>query len=213
MARGIIFDHDDLLAETEPHHCSSTIEMLAHHGIPLTEKYYYEFWVKNGGDLADFVKQQGATVDITQLRRERRTLYHELLRKHLVPFNQSDIVVQTLHAHYPLAVASGSFSADVRLSLQLMGIEHYFRTIITKDDVTKSKPDPEALHLAAQRLHLAPTQLVVIDDAQKGIQAAHAAGMKSIAIPTTRTQYHDFSLATIILGTIQDVTPELISSI
>ena len=67
--------------------------------------------------------------------------------------------------------------------------------------------------MGSQRLGIAPENLVVIEDAEKGIVAAHSAGMKSIAIPNKYTQGNDFSLATKVVSNIREVTPELVASL
>lgn len=213
MIRAVIFDHDDVLAQTEQYHCSSTIQVLSSYGFSLSESEYYDFWVRDGGDLSKFVELRGISVDIQKLRAQRRQIYHSLLRKHLVPMNGSDVVVRTLHPYYSLAVASSSYGADISLSLDLMNIRSFFREVVTIDDVSKGKPDPQAFFLVCERLCINPGEVVVLDDAQKGITAAHRAGMKSIAIPTDRTRNHDFSLATLVLDSIRQVTPDLIKSL
>ena len=63
MIKGVIFDHDDVLAETEPLHCRSTIDALARYGIALTEEVYYDFWTRRGGDLGKFLEERGINAE------------------------------------------------------------------------------------------------------------------------------------------------------
>ncbi|MBS3073831.1 HAD family phosphatase [Candidatus Pacearchaeota archaeon] len=213
MIKGVIFDHDDVLAETEPLHCRSTIDALARYGIALTEEVYYDFWTRRGGDLGKFLEERGINADVKDIRRTGRRAYQQRLYEKLTPLNESDKVVRDLSAAYSLAVASGSYRPDVELSLRLMNVFQYFKVIITIEDVTNGKPHPESLLLACQKMDIPPEEALVIDDAEKGIIAAKAAGMKSIAIPTSRTTHHNFSMATLVLDDIRKLTPELVSTL
>jgi sugar-phosphatase len=76
--------------------------------------------------------------------------------------------------------------------------------LVTADDVRRGKPEPEPYLLAAQRLGVQPAQCVVIEDAPVGIAAAHAAGMRAIAVVTTHRP-HALSQADIIVREIADV--------
>jgi beta-phosphoglucomutase-like phosphatase (HAD superfamily) len=92
-------------------------------------------------------------------------------------------------------------------------ITKYFSHIISGDDVTKVKPDPEIFYLSANKLNVEISECVVLEDAQKGIDAAHAGGFKSIAIPNIHTNGNDFSKATMVLTDLSEVTPKLLSQL
>jgi beta-phosphoglucomutase-like phosphatase (HAD superfamily) len=85
--------------------------------------------------------------------------------------------------------------------------------IVARNDVTRYKPAPDVFLLAAERLRVPPDQCVVLEDAEKGVRAAHAAGMKCIAIPNRHTRDNDFSLATIVAKSLHDVTVGMIDGI
>jgi sugar-phosphatase len=76
--------------------------------------------------------------------------------------------------------------------------------LVTADDVRRGKPEPEAYLLAAQRLGVPPEQCMVIEDAPAGIEAAHAAGMRAIAVVTTH-RLQALSKADIIVGGLASV--------
>ena len=83
---------------------------------------------------------------------------------------------------FGMAVASSSPGSYVRLILEVTGLEGFFDTILSGDDVSRYKPDPEIFLSAADRLGLPPRQCVVFEDADSGLRAAAAAGMKSVLI-------------------------------
>ena len=80
-------------------------------------------------------------------------------------------------------------------------------------DVAQVKPAPEIFLKAANLLGVAPAQCLVLEDAEKGILAAHRAGMRSVAIPNDYTRHHDFSKATRICNSLIEITPELLQSL
>ena len=85
--------------------------------------------------------------------------------------------------------------------------------IATYESAPRRKPHPDVLLYVAARLGVALTECVALDDAEKGIVAAHAAGMKSIAVPTDDTRHNDFSKATLVLPSLEAISLELIDSL
>ncbi len=83
---------------------------------------------------------------------------------------------------FGMAVASSSPRPYVRLVLEVTGLSGFFETILSGDDVDRHKPDPRIFLDAADRIGLPPRRCVVFEDADSGLQAAAAAGMKSILI-------------------------------
>lgn len=77
----------------------------------------------------------------------------------------------------------------------------------------KRKPHPEIYLKTAEEMDFPPEQCLVLEDAQKGVMAAHRAGMECIAIPTKYTAGGDYSTATRVLEDIKEVTPELVEEI
>ena len=84
----------------------------------------------------------------------------------------------------PMAVASGSDAGIVRDSLKAIGILDWFETVITPVDVARGKPAPDMFLLAAERMGVDPAKCLVFEDGQLGIEAAKAAGMAWVYVPT-----------------------------
>lgn len=89
---------------------------------------------------------------------------------------------------YPLALATMSYLYQVERVLKVLGASDLFDVLATADDITNGKPDPEIDLLAAERLGLAPEEIIVLEDSAAGIGAAEAAGMAVVAIPTYITK-------------------------
>jgi beta-phosphoglucomutase-like phosphatase (HAD superfamily) len=97
--------------------------------------------------------------------------------------------------------------------VQCLDIGHYFQVIVTGLDVEKVKPAPDIFLAAARQAGALPSQCLVLEDAEKGVLAAREAGMSCIAVPTEQTRHHDFSQATRICSSLNEVTLELIDSL
>ncbi|MCK5177467.1 MAG: HAD family phosphatase [Candidatus Aenigmarchaeota archaeon] len=212
MIQGILFDMDGVLVDTEPLHCRGVIEALKKYNVILTEEKFYELWTRRGGGIADFVKEKNISADPNIIREEKRKIYRKLLEKELKMYDGVDKTLCQLSEKYPLALVTASRRKDADLILNMTQIKKYFNWTVTNDDVKHRKPDPEGFLLAGKKLNINPENLLVIEDAQKGIIAAHKAGMKSVAIPNKYTTQNDFSLAGKIINSINDLTFDLIEN-
>ena len=76
--------------------------------------------------------------------------------------------------------------------------------ILASEDVTQGKPHPEIYLKAADRLKIAPSEMMVLEDSQNGINAAAGAGAVAVAVPHEHTQHHDFSRATLVANRLND---------
>jgi HAD superfamily hydrolase (TIGR01509 family) len=85
----------------------------------------------------------------------------------------------------PCAIGSSTERLNIDTILNVLGIGHYFSAIVSADDVSRGKPDPEVFLTAAQRIGREPARCVVFEDALVGIEAAHRGGMKAIGVATT----------------------------
>ena len=213
MIEAIIFDLDGTLIDTEPLHCASYKEAFEAHGIELTEEQFYEHWTKKGKGVKDFLLERRVDLDIEKFRVQKRQLYHSKLQTTQLLIEGVIETLPYLNSRYRLAVATSSWRVDAEFALQKAGIEGYFETVVTANEVKKEKPDPECFLLASSRLNMEPQEAIVIEDSEKGIIAAHRAGMKSIAIPNQYTAYHDFSLATKIVAGIRQISSDLVSAL
>jgi len=122
------------------------------------------------------------------------------------------IYVWVLHAQggFGPAMTDGGAAPAGLASVALTTAAFYsyqdaFGTIISFDDVTKHKPDPEIYLLAASRLGVAPESCWVVEDSSTGVKAGKAAGMRVVAVPNEYTRpTHDFSLADAVAATMRD---------
>lgn len=213
MITSIIFDLDGLLADTERLHCMAYQDALRAYGAGITDHEYAEHWVRNGRGITEWISERGLTLDPIALRAHKSRCYLDLLISELRPMEGTLDVLERLHNRKKLALASSSYPDAVEGVLAGLGISHYFQVIVTGLDVPNVKPAPDIFLAAARRLGAIPSQCVVLEDAEKGVIAANLAGMRCIAIPNHHTRHHDFSKATRVCSSLNDVTLELLDTL
>jgi HAD superfamily hydrolase (TIGR01509 family) len=114
-----------------------------------------------------------------------------------------------------VAIATSSTREKSQAVLQAAHVPYERMVYVCGDDVSKKKPDPEVFSLSCQRLNMAPERCVVLEDAPNGVQAAHAAGCRCVAVTNTHTRsalsqadHVVESLANVSLETIRDLVKE-----
>jgi HAD superfamily hydrolase (TIGR01509 family) len=213
MITTVIFDLDGLLADTEKLHWRAYQEALHAHGPVLTEADYVEHWVRAGKGIGDWLAQHGLNLDPLALRAHKARRYLELLATELRPMDGAVKLLQTLRGAKTMALASSSYRDAVEGVLRGLDIGHYFQVVVTGLDVKKVKPAPDIFLTAARQAGAMPFQCLVLEDAEKGVLAAHRAGMRCVAVPNKHTRHHDFSLATRVCTSLNEITLEFFETL
>lgn len=118
-----------------------------------------------------------------ELARVRREIYSEIARNELFP-GVWELITELHQAGYELGLVTGSTRGTMQLALPPER-EKYFNTVVTGDTVTRPKPDPEPFQIALGQLKLPPERCVVVENAPFGIESAHRAGCRVVALCTT----------------------------
>jgi HAD superfamily hydrolase (TIGR01509 family) len=200
MLQAVIFDLDGLLADTEGLHCKAYVAALAEVGVILTDSEYAEHWIRRGLGITDLCSQRGLAHDPFAIRARKAVLYEQLVRSELQPMPGAHALVATLRPHFALAVGTSSFRDAAELVLSRLGLD--FEVVATVTELHRPKPSPDIFLEAARRLGVEPRQCVVVEDAEKGLIAAQAAGMPCVAVPNAHTRDHDFSKAALVVDSL-----------
>jgi len=213
MFSAVIFDLDGLLADTEYLHCRAYQLALQKYGLHLEDRDYAEHWVRFGKGIADWLTIRGLTLDPDTLRMLKAKHYLDLLASSLRPMDGALDLLEWLSGRTKIALASSSYRDAIDGVLAGLGIAHFFEVIVSGLDVAQVKPAPDIFLKAAIDLNMEPAQCLVLEDAEKGVIAAHRAGMRCIAVPNKQTRHHDFSKATKICSSLKEITPDLLNDI
>ena len=213
MVPAVIFDLDGLLADTECLHCRAYQLALLEHDVNLPEADYAEHWVRFGKGISDWVTMHSLPLDPHALRLRKAQHYLDLLASSLRPMDGALELLMFLHRRTKIALASSSYRDAVDGVLAGLGIARYFDVIVSGLDVAEVKPAPDIFLKAARDLGVEPAECLVLEDAEKGVIAAHLAGMRCIAVPNEYTRHHDFSKATRVCSSLTEITDDFLRNL
>ncbi|XZF15858.1 HAD family hydrolase [Chitinophagaceae bacterium MMS25-I14] len=144
--------------------------------------------------------------DLDKWSMEKELRYQALYLPHLALVNGlKQLLDKAAAQNILLAIGSAAIPFNIDFVLDNLHIRHYFKTIVSADDVKIAKPHPEVFLLCAEKLGVPPGDCIVFEDAPKGVESAQNAGMRSVAITTTHEQ-KDFLSYSNIIGFIKDFT-------
>ncbi len=144
-----------------------------------------------------------ATVE--ELLAETDEIFPGILRERLAPMPGLVELLAALERHsIPKGIATSSRRAFVEHVLGVFAFQPRFSPILTSEDITHGKPHPEIYLKAAQRLNIAPGEMVVLEDSENGCRAAVAAGTIAVAVPGAHSRRHDFSGAAFVADSLRD---------
>lgn len=185
---GAIFDWDGVIIDSRRHHEESWERLAREEGLPLPEGHFIKgFGRKNEFIIPEILGWATELDEIHRLSLRKEALYREVV---------SDWGLEALpgvrtwmerlrDAGVPCAIGSSTHRANIDLSLGMIGLQEFFQAIVTAEDVTKGKPDPQVFLKGAERIGRPASRCVVFEDAHVGIEAAKAGGMKVIGVATT----------------------------
>jgi HAD superfamily hydrolase (TIGR01509 family) len=182
--RAYLFDCDGTIADSMPLHYIAWKSALAEWGCAFDEKLFYSWGGKPVDEIISTLnRMNGLNMPVEAVGQRKENLYFDLLPQlKAIPEVVEHIDAQ--HGRIPFAVVSGGRRSSVVRSLTTLNLLDKFDTIVGADDYTNSKPAPDAFLLAAARLGVAPQDCLVFEDTDLGIQAATAAGMASVKVPS-----------------------------
>ncbi|MFE0173637.1 HAD family hydrolase [Streptomyces sp. NPDC059002] len=194
----VIFDLDGTLVDSEPNYYEASRALLAEFtGREYTwadnEQYV---GISSHETLAVWKKEYGIEASVPELLADLDRRYLALARADTHVYPEMRKLVERLHdAGVPMAVASGSSRAAIEAILSGTGLDAQLTTLVSAEEVPHGKPAPDVFLAAADLLGAAPADCVVFEDAAPGARAAHAAGMRCIAIPYVSAHADDPAFA------------------
>lgn len=188
MEMGALFDWDGVIIDSSAQHEESW-EMLAEEiAKPLPENHFVRgFGMKNQVIIPRILGWTNDPDEIHKLSLRKEFLYREIVRERgIEPLPGVIELLQLLNDNdVPCSVASSTHRENIETIFDAIGIREYFKAIVTAEDVSHGKPDPEVFLKSAGKIGRSPAHCVVFEDAHVGIEAGLAAGAKVIAVATT----------------------------
>ncbi len=185
-----IFDMDGTLIDNMGFHIKIWSEFVTSLGAPTDEDTFYQRTVGkvNAEILRDLVDPDLSDAEIEQLSARKEELYRQrfapLMAQQAIP-GLNEFLRAVSSAGLPMAVATSAGIENVHFILQGLGIQGFFNALVTAEEVTRGKPDPQIFLIAAAKLGISPEKCLVFEDSPSGLEAAARAGMRAVALSTT----------------------------
>jgi len=221
--QAIVFDFDGVIANSEPLHLEAFQRALAPDGIELSASEYYDRYLgyDDVGLLEALAKDRGlpmdrARVDALVVRKGERM--QELLRSGTVLFPGAVELIRQAAAAVPIAIASGALRHEIDEVIDAAGVSNLFSTIVAAGDTPQSKPSPAPYSLALERLRLAtgraidPRRTVAIEDSRWGLESAHGAGLRLVAV-TNSYPADELAGAELIVDSLSTLTMAMLDGL
>ena len=185
--KAILFDMDGVLIESEFLMRHAAIQALAEYGIEAKHEDFREF-TGMGEDkfVGGVAEKYGHTYTFDMKEKAYDYFGQQVKEMAHVPEGVKEMLEALHKKGLVLAVCSAADLRKVRYNIQAIGVdESIFSALVTGSDVARKKPFPDIYLEGARRVGMEPKDCLVVEDAISGIQAAHAAGMNAVGVPTT----------------------------
>lgn len=217
MIRAVLMDFNGVIINDEPIQMKAYQEILKEEGIELTEEQYYSC---GGMDDATFLRHNYKLAEkelteekIVELREKKTVAWRKIIDEEIPIFPGVENFIKKCSNRFAMGIVSMANRAEIEYILEKTNLRENFTTIISAEDVTACKPDPQAYiegfrrldekRLAEGHYPLLRRECVVIEDVPQGIQAGKAAGMQVLGVTNT------FDAATLRAANADSVTHSL----
>jgi HAD superfamily hydrolase (TIGR01509 family) len=190
LPKGIIFDMDGVLVDSEPFIIKASIQMFAELGLEISRDDFHPFTgMGENRFIGGVAEKYNFPVDIQQAKKRTYDIYLEIIKGKLKPLPGAREFVNNCRAlGKKTAIASSADWRKVEGNLAEIKLPaKLFDAVVAGEDVEHKKPAPDIFLLAAEKIGLDPKDCLVIEDALSGIKAAKAAGCKCLAITSSFT--------------------------
>jgi HAD superfamily hydrolase (TIGR01509 family) len=208
MIKAIIFDMDGLMIDSEPLHYKAFNKVFNSFGKNLTEEENRKRYIGIADiDAAeDMVTRFNIPILPKELIRRKEVLYRELLQSQVAPRPGLIKLLREIQQYgYKIAIASNSSVVEIEIVINSLQIAPFIDGYCSAEQVVRGKPAPDVFLLAAEKLGVHSHECLVLEDAPAGIDGASEARMTCYAIPSLETKDGDFTRATRILSSLEDV--------
>ncbi len=196
MIQAILWDNDGLLLDSESVFFELTQAVFAEFGFELKEEYWGVEYLGKAKRTRQVAHEFGMRPDqIDRVIELRDGRFLEALQHPIALRPKVRETLDTLAGRFKLGVVTGSPREKIELMHRSSGLGGYFEVVITHDDVNETKPHPEPYSTALEKLGLEPEKVLAVEDSERGLASAHAAGIPCIVVPNHLTQVQKFEQA------------------
>ena len=200
----ILWDNDGVLVETEGLYFRASREVLASVGLELSRADFVEISLRRGASCFELAEEAGFDGHaVAEMRRTRDDRFLELLNAGVTVIDGVRETLAELHGRAPMVIVTSSKTQHFQAIHAQTGLLDYFDFTLCAEDYGRHTPDPEPYETAARRLGVDPGVCIAVEDSERGVSAAVAAGMRCVAVPGWLAAEGDYGAAWRVLETIR----------
>ncbi len=175
--RALIFDLDGVIIDSEPLHEKAKKVTFDRYGLQVAEHEYRAFQGKPDRDMIEHVVRVCADglLDVDEVIAIKQSVYRDLVHE-LKPVPGAISFIQRAARHYTLALTTSAVPANQQIPFDMFGLHSYFKLVVTADDISRPKPDPEPYEVTLRKLGMKGENCLVIEDSVNGVLSAAGAG-------------------------------------
>ncbi len=203
MKKYILFDNDGVLVETESWYFKANVEILQSMGIHLDETRYREIMIK-GQSAFILAEEAGFSEEaIDRARDQRNRLYQHYIRHEDISIPHVKEIIEELASSYRMGIVTSARREDFELIHRQRGIAQKMEFVLCSGEYGRSKPHPDPYLAGAKKLGAEKAATIVVEDSQRGLESAYAAGIDCVIVHNDFTRHHDFSKARYRIDTLE----------
>lgn len=207
--KGVIFDLDGLLIDSEELHYLAWVKVLKPLGLNFSKKENFNYAGKQIDITAgELLEKYNLNVAKEKLVKQRRKIIIKYLKDKdvkLMPYAQGAVKFFAKKNGTKLGLASGSVKEMIILKLKKAGLYNFFSIIVAGDDIKRGKPYPDIYLFATEKLKLKPNACLAFEDTQYGVESAKSAGLFCFAVPNKYSRKQNFSKADKVFPNLKEV--------
>ncbi|MDD5340034.1 MAG: HAD family phosphatase [Candidatus ainarchaeum sp.] len=195
MIKGVLFDFDGVVVQSEALHKETFLELLAPYGVSVSEERWYREFAGTGSRhiFETLVRENGIKADVGALVEQRKSIYEARVRQGALKETPGvrEFLSLLRKKGIKTAIVSGSHRSNVAAALSVLHLGGLFDVIVSGDDLAERKPSPAPFLHAAKLLGLKPQDCVAVEDSVSGCASAKAAGMRLVVVqsPASKDLY------------------------
>ncbi|MEO8961937.1 MAG: HAD family phosphatase [Ginsengibacter sp.] len=208
-----IFDMNGTMIDDMQYHARAWYDILNNDlNAGLTwDEVKVQMYGKNG-EVLDRIFGEGhfPSERVEELSMEKERRYQQSYLPHIALLKGfSEFLEKSEQAGVPMAIGTAAIPFNIDFILDNLHLHHFFKAIVSADDVTASKPDPETFVRCAELLRVPPENCLVFEDAPKGVEAAQNAGMKAVVLTTmhSKEEFEKYDNVISFIDDYENVSP------
>lgn len=216
MLKGVIFDMDGVIINSEPQHYEAYVMFCAEYGVEFPYEEYKGFIGSTHAKVCKYMKEH-FEIPVTEEEKQKKLgEYREYLIKtkgyEEIPGIKE--LIQNLYQNgMKLAIASSSPEKEIKKVVESLGIASYFTKLVSGEKVPHPKPAPDVFLKAVKELELSTEECIIIEDSGNGVKAAKAAGVPVIGFYNPDSGEQDLSKASMIVEGFEEIDFDFVEKV